>query len=37
MRQLGERLSVLALATFVVAAVVGLAFLAGYVVGKLLL
>jgi hypothetical protein len=37
MRQFGERLSVLALAAFVVAAVVGLAFLAGYVVGKLLL
>jgi hypothetical protein len=37
MRQLAERLSVLALAILVVAAVVGLAFLAGYVVGKLLL
>jgi hypothetical protein len=37
MSQLGERLSVLALAAFLVAAVVGLAFLAGYVVGKLLL
>jgi len=37
MRQLVERLSVLALAILVVAAVVGLAFLAGYVVGKLLL
>jgi hypothetical protein len=37
MRQLAERLSVLALAAFVVAAVVGLAFLAGYAVGKLLL
>jgi hypothetical protein len=37
MRQLGERLSVLALAASLVAAVVGLAFLAGYVVGKLLL
>jgi hypothetical protein len=37
MSRLGERLSVLALATFVVASVVGLAFLAGYVVGKLLL
>jgi hypothetical protein len=37
MGQLGERLSVLALAAFLVAAVVGLAFLAGYVVGKLLL
>jgi hypothetical protein len=37
MRKVGERLSVLALATFLVAAVVGVAFLAGYVVGKLLL
>jgi hypothetical protein len=37
MKALGERLSVLAFATFVVAAVVGLAFLAGYLVGKLLL
>jgi hypothetical protein len=37
MTRFGERLSVLALAAFVVASVVGLAFLAGYVVGKLLL
>jgi hypothetical protein len=37
MGQLGERLSVLAFAAFLVAAVVGLGFLAGYVVGKLLL
>jgi hypothetical protein len=37
MRQLGERVSVIAVAAFLVAAVVGLAFLAGYVVGKLLL
>lgn len=37
MGQLGERVSVLAFATFLVAAVVGLGFLAGYVVGKLLL
>ena len=37
MKALGERLSVLAFAAFVVAAVVGLAFLAGYLVGKLLL
>jgi hypothetical protein len=37
MGQLGERVSVLAFAAFLVAAVVGLGFLAGYVVGKLLL
>jgi hypothetical protein len=37
MSQLGERASVFAFAAFVVAAVVGLGFLAGYVVGKLLL
>ena len=37
MKTLGERLSVLAFAVFIVAAVVGLAFLAGYLVGKLLL
>jgi hypothetical protein len=37
MSRLSERLSVLAFAAFIVAGVVGLAFLAGYVVGKLLL
>jgi hypothetical protein len=37
MGQLGERLSVLAVAVIVVVAIVGLAFGAGYLVGKLLL
>ena len=37
MRKLGERLSVFALAAVVVAAIVGVAFGAGYIVGKLLL
>ncbi len=37
MTQFGERLSVFAFAAFVVAAVVGLAFAAGYMIGKLLL
>lgn len=37
MSQLGERLSVVALAVVVVLAIVGLAFGAGYLVGKLLL
>jgi hypothetical protein len=37
MGQLGERLSVFALALVVVLAIVGLAFGAGYLVGKLLL
>lgn len=37
MRGLAERLSVLAFALFVLAAVVGLSFAAGYVIGKLLL
>ncbi len=37
MTQFGERVSVLAVATFIVAAVVGVAFAAGYIVGKLLL
>jgi hypothetical protein len=37
MEQLGERLSVFALAVIVVLAIVGLAFGAGYLVGKLLL
>jgi hypothetical protein len=37
MERLGERLSVFALAVVVVLAIVGLAFGAGYLVGKLLL
>jgi hypothetical protein len=37
MGQLGERLSVFAVAAVVVLAIVGLAFGAGYLVGKLLL
>jgi hypothetical protein len=37
MGQLGERVSVFALAVIVVVAIVGLAFGAGYLVGKLLL
>jgi hypothetical protein len=37
MGQFGERLSVFALATSVVLAVVGIAFAAGYIIGKLLL
>jgi hypothetical protein len=37
MRKLGERLSVLAVALIVIVVVVGLAFGAGYLVGKLLL
>jgi hypothetical protein len=37
MGQLGERLSIFALAVVVVLAIVGLAFGAGYLVGKLLL
>ena len=37
MAQAGGRLSVLALAAFVLAAIVGLSFAAGYLVGKLLL
>ena len=37
MTQLGERLSVFAVAAVVVATVVGLAFAAGWIVGKLLL
>ena len=37
MRRLGETLSVFALAGFVVLAIVGAAFAAGYVIGKLLL
>ena len=37
MSTLGEKLSVFAVALIVVAAIVGLAFGAGYLVGKLLL
>jgi hypothetical protein len=37
MERVGERLSVFALAATVVLAIVGLAFAAGYVIGKLLL
>jgi hypothetical protein len=37
MRGLGERLSVLAVALLVIVLVVGVAFGAGYLVGKLLL
>jgi hypothetical protein len=37
MTRLGERLTVFAFAALVVATIVGLAFAAGYVIGKLLL
>jgi len=37
MGQLGERLSVFAVAVVVVVTIVGLAFAAGYLVGRLLL
>ena len=37
MSQLGERLSVFAVAVVAVVAIVGLAFAAGFIVGKLLL
>jgi hypothetical protein len=37
MTKLGDRLSVFAFAAIVVGAIVGLAFAAGYVIGKLLL
>ena len=37
MGQLGERLSVFAFAAFVLLAIVGFAFGAGYIIGKLLL
>jgi hypothetical protein len=37
MTKLGERLSVFAFATIAVGAIVGLAFAAGYMIGKLLL
>ena len=36
MSSVGERLSVFAFATFVVLAIVALAFAAGYLIGKLL-
>jgi hypothetical protein len=37
MANVGDRLTVLAFAVFVLAAIVGLAFLAGYLIGKILL
>lgn len=37
MKRLGETLSVFALAAFVVLAIVGIAFAAGYLIGRLLL
>jgi hypothetical protein len=37
MRRLGEKLSVIAVAAIVVVTIVGLAFAAGYIVGKILL
>jgi hypothetical protein len=37
MTRLGERLLVFGFAAFVVAAIVGLAFAAGYLIGKLIL
>jgi hypothetical protein len=37
MRRLGEKLSVFAVAALVVLTIVGLAFAAGYLVGKVLL
>jgi hypothetical protein len=37
MANVGDRLMVLAFAAFVLAAIVGLAFLAGYVIGRILL
>jgi hypothetical protein len=37
MTRVGERLVVFAFAAFVVAAIVGLAFAAGYLIGKLIL
>jgi hypothetical protein len=37
MAKLGERVTVLAFATAVVGAIVGLSFAAGYAIGKLLL
>jgi hypothetical protein len=37
MANVGDRLSVFAFATFVLVAIVGLAFLAGYLIGRILL
>jgi hypothetical protein len=37
MAKVGDRLTVFAFAAFVLAAIVGLAFLAGYVIGRILL
>jgi hypothetical protein len=37
MSRLGERMTVIAFAAFVLAAIVGSAFVLGYIVGKLLL
>jgi hypothetical protein len=37
MANVGDRLSVFAFAAFVLAAIVGLAFLAGYLIGRILL
>jgi hypothetical protein len=37
MANVGDRLIVLVFAAFVLAAIVGLAFLAGYVIGRILL
>jgi hypothetical protein len=37
MTKVGERLSVFALATFVILAIVALSYAAGYLIGKLLL
>jgi hypothetical protein len=37
MANVGDRLTVFAFAAFVVAAIVGLAFLAGYLIGRILL
>jgi len=37
MANVGDRLIVFAVAVFVLAAIVGLAFLAGYVIGRILL
>ena len=37
MATVGDRLTVFAFATFVLVAIVGLAFLAGYLIGRILL
>jgi hypothetical protein len=37
MGNVGDRLTVLAFATFVLVTIVGLAFLAGYLIGRILL